>query len=78
MKPCEIKTFNDLCLLQTDGWHGKHHWTCFNHEQEIAIVTQDEGCKSTETIHIPKQTFDRIVTWYQKDQKERKSINYDD
>lgn len=73
MTPREAKTLDQICKLQTDGKDTKEAWLIVD-EGEVTICTQRNGEEATGKVRLSRRTFEALIRWYDKDQKERKRI----
>ena len=68
MSPKMAQTFNAVCRLKTDSFDVGNFWVLHG-GNVISFAEQKLGHKATQTITIPKKTFDRMIAWYLREQK---------
>lgn len=64
MTPREAKTFDDICSLPRDNVSTDEHWIIINGENDVCISTQRNGEPRTESVHLPRETFEAFIDWY--------------
>ena len=73
LRPRDAKTFNQQCLLQTDGHGTKDYWILIDCGK-VYIHAQRVSESTTQRIAIRRGDFNRLVDWYNREQKLRKPI----
>jgi hypothetical protein len=72
ISPKEAKTFDQICMLQTDGWDTKNSWICLG-EETVTICLQKNYQKATDSVTLDRKEFERLANWYFRPQRLRKS-----
>jgi hypothetical protein len=68
VSPSAVKSNRDVLQLQTSAWDGKSFWMLVNHDGSVCIKNQRLGEPTTESIHIPRRTFQAMLDWYEREQ----------
>ena len=63
LKPCEVRTFNQVCALPRDSIYTRDFWFMVSGDT-VELYKQRAWHESTASISIPKATFDGFLRWY--------------
>ncbi len=69
MAPEDVKRVRDMLGLKTTDIGIGDFWMLVSHNGSVCIHRQKLGEQSSESIDIPRRTFQKMVEWYQKPQE---------
>jgi hypothetical protein len=76
MSPKQARTDEQVCSLNRDNQTFGDYWIIGGGDN-VYIACQPEGCPAESNISIPRDVFIRMVNWYQRPQKLRRSKRHD-
>ena len=68
MRPYDCKTIDQVCALRRDNFDAGDFWIITD-GYNVSLAEQKVGEKSTGMVTIPRREFNRLVTWYMREQK---------
>lgn len=72
MRPYDAKTEKQIIGLNRDNLSTEGHWILL-HGDSVTFSAQRPGEGCTASLSVPRAEFNRIVSWYMRDQKPRKA-----
>lgn len=69
LSPRKARTFKQMVSLKTDNHHTKESWILLMEGNSICISNQRNGEALTASITIQRKDFNRLIDWYNKEQK---------
>lgn len=66
--PCETTNLQGVLRLATSLWESRDYQMMVSHDGSVVISKHRSGEKATETIHIPRREFMKMLDWYQSPQ----------
>jgi hypothetical protein len=70
LSPRKARTDNELCQMRRDNFDTDNHWILTD-TFRVTIAAQKLGEGATQSITVPRKTFDKLVDWYMREQKLR-------
>lgn len=65
LTPRTARTVDQLCTLKRDNVSTRSHWIIVDADaQRVVIHAQRNGESSTESICLPRRTFEKFIDWY--------------
>ncbi|MFH0938955.1 MAG: hypothetical protein V1899_06715 [Planctomycetota bacterium] len=71
MKPRDARTDKQMDGLKTDAYDTPGFWISLNYGEGIILSKQHAGEPEEWTVEIPMRDFNRLIDWYNCDQKPR-------
>ena len=68
MRPYDVKDSDEVQTLKRDNFDAGDFWILTD-GYDISICEQKSGHAPTQKIHIPRAVFNKIVSWYMREQK---------
>lgn len=66
--PKTVKTIDDLCRMESDNHSAGDFWILVS-PPDVTIAAQRVGERCTAMITMPRSKFDKLIAWYQREQK---------
>lgn len=73
MRPYDAKTIGEVCQLQRDNYDAGDFWILTD-GYEVSLAEQEVGSYPSQKITVPRAMFNRMVSWYMREQKLRRPL----
>jgi hypothetical protein len=61
--PRNAASFNEICEMRRDNVSTREHWMITD-GHTVTLATQKNGQAATESVSMPRKTFDAFADWY--------------
>ena len=69
LAPRDCQTEGDVLALTSSMTSIGNHWLLVQHDGAVVLCEQRKGERATATITIPRRTFQRMLAWYETEQR---------
>ena len=72
MRPYDAKNLDKVCTLRRDNFDTNDCWILTDGHR-VTIAEQKVGEAATQSITLPRATFNKLIAWYMREQKKPKA-----